>query len=104
MTELAWLGVVRHGESTANAAADRAEAAGLEVIDIAERANQIIVTDYTDNIRLIGEMIKQLDIPAGGDSVIEFYSLKHSEAEELGALLTLVLNSQPAPPPSPPPQ
>ncbi len=69
-------------------------------IDVAERANQLIVTDYTDNIRLLGELIKELDIPAGGDTVIEFYSLKHSEAEELGALLSLVLNSQPAPPPS----
>jgi broad specificity phosphatase PhoE len=37
MAELAWLGVVRHGESTANAAADRAEASGLEVIAIDER-------------------------------------------------------------------
>ncbi len=77
-------------------------------IDVAERANQLIVTDYTDNIRLLGELIKELDIPAGGDSVIEFFSLKHSEAEELGALLTLVINSQPAPPASssgrPPPQ
>jgi len=70
-------------------------------IDVAERANQIIVTDYTDNIRLIGEMIKELDVPSGGDSVIEFFTLKHSEAEELATLLTLVLNSQPAPPSSP---
>ena len=70
-------------------------------IDVAERANQIIVTDYTDNIRLLGELIKELDIPSGGDSVIEFFSLKHSEAEELGALLTLILNAQPAPPSSP---
>jgi len=69
-------------------------------IDVAERANQLIVTDYTDNIRLLGELVKELDIPAGGDTVIEFYSLKHSEAEELGALLSLVLNSQPAPPAS----
>jgi len=37
VTELSWLGVIRHGESIANAAADRAESAGLEVIEIAER-------------------------------------------------------------------
>ena len=70
-------------------------------IEIADRSNQIIVTDYTENIRLLGELIKELDIPAGGDTVIEFYSLRHSEAEELGSLLTLILNSQPAPPSSP---
>ena len=70
-------------------------------IDIADRANQLIVTDYTDNLRLLGELIKELDIPSGGDVVIEFFPLKHSEAEELGTLLTLILNSQPAPPSSP---
>jgi len=74
------------------------EKAGIE---IADRSNQLIVTDYTENIRLLGELIKELDIPAGGDTVIEFYSLKFSEAEELGNLLTLVLNAQ-SPPPSAP--
>lgn len=37
MRELEWLAVVRHGESTGNAAAAAAEAAGAEVIDIPER-------------------------------------------------------------------
>jgi 2,3-bisphosphoglycerate-dependent phosphoglycerate mutase len=37
MTELGWLAVVRHGESTANAAAEYAESQGLERLDVAER-------------------------------------------------------------------
>jgi len=37
MAELDWLAIVRHGESTGNVAAQAAEAAGVEVIDIAER-------------------------------------------------------------------
>jgi broad specificity phosphatase PhoE len=37
MAELDWLTLVRHGESTGNVAASRAETAGLEVIDIPER-------------------------------------------------------------------
>lgn len=37
MAELDWLGVIRHGESTGNVAAARAEAAGEEQIDIPER-------------------------------------------------------------------
>jgi broad specificity phosphatase PhoE len=37
MTQLAWLGIVRHGESTGNVAALRAEAGGMELIDIPER-------------------------------------------------------------------
>ena len=70
-------------------------------IDIADRANQIMVSDFADNIRLLGELIKELDVPAGGDTLIEFYSLKYSEAEELGNLLSLVLNAQAAPPSAP---
>jgi probable phosphoglycerate mutase len=37
MTELAWLGVLRHGQSSGNVAAEAAEASGLDVIDIPER-------------------------------------------------------------------
>ena len=37
MADLQWLGIIRHGESTGNVAAARAEAAGAEVIDIPER-------------------------------------------------------------------
>ncbi len=70
-------------------------------IEVSERSNQIIVTDYTDNIRLLGELIKELDVVSGSDSVVEFFSLKFSEAEELGNLLSLILNAQPAPPSSP---
>jgi type II secretion system protein D len=70
-------------------------------VEIADRAQQLIITDFTDNIRLAGELIRELDVPSGGDTVIEFFTLKYSEAEELGSLLTLVLNAQPAPPSSP---
>jgi type II secretion system protein D len=70
-------------------------------VEVAERAQQLIITDFTDNIRLAGELIRELDVPSGGDVVIEFFTLKYSEAEELGSLLTLVLNAQPAPPSSP---
>lgn len=71
-------------------------------IDEDTRANQIIVTDYTDNVRLIGELIKELDIASVSDTVIEIFSLRYLEAEELASLLNLVLNSQ-AGSPSPPP-
>jgi broad specificity phosphatase PhoE len=37
MAELEWLSIVRHGESTGNVAATRAETGGLELIDIPER-------------------------------------------------------------------
>jgi broad specificity phosphatase PhoE len=37
MEQLQWLGVVRHGQSTGNVAAEAAETGGAEVIDIPER-------------------------------------------------------------------
>ena len=37
VAELSWLGVIRHGESTANVAAEHAEATGLEELEITER-------------------------------------------------------------------
>jgi 2,3-bisphosphoglycerate-dependent phosphoglycerate mutase len=45
MAELRWLGYVRHGESTGNLAAARAEADGLEVIDIPERDADVPLSD-----------------------------------------------------------
>ncbi|MBP2334643.1 histidine phosphatase family protein [Saccharothrix coeruleofusca] len=37
MTDFAWIGLIRHGESTGNVAREVAESGGHEVIDIAER-------------------------------------------------------------------
>ena len=45
MAELDWLGVVRHGQSTGNAAAEAAEVAGAEVIDIPERDADVPLSD-----------------------------------------------------------
>jgi len=67
-------------------------------VEADDRANQIVVTDYTENIRLLGELINELDVASASDSVIELFPLKYSEADELATLLTLVLNSQAAPP------
>lgn len=70
-----------------------------------DRANKLIVTDYTENIRLLTDLIPEIDVVAVPDSVVEIYTLKHLEADELAALLTLVLNERsgsPAPGPSRP--
>jgi probable phosphoglycerate mutase len=45
MTELAWLGVLRHGQSSGNVAAEAAETAGLDVIDIPERDADVPLSD-----------------------------------------------------------
>lgn len=69
--------------------------ATVEVID---RARQLIITDYTDNIRLAGELIKELDVTSPSDNAIEFFKLKHADAEEITGLLTQIINAQPATP------
>lgn len=45
MTELDWLGILRHGESTGNVAATAAETAGVELIDIPERDADVPLSD-----------------------------------------------------------
>jgi type II secretory pathway component GspD/PulD (secretin) len=67
-----------------------------------DRGNRIIATDYTENIRLLAELIPQLDLASPSDSDIRIYALKFAEAEQLAGLLTLVLNERPAPPSSAP--
>ena len=62
-------------------------------IDIDERANQLMVTDYNDNLRLLSDLIKEFDVPASG-LVIEICPLKHADADELANLLGLILNAQ----------
>ena len=45
MAELEWLGVLRHGQSSGNVAAEAAEVAGLDVIDIPERDADVPLSD-----------------------------------------------------------
>ncbi len=63
-------------------------------IDVDERAGQLIVTDYNDNLRFLVDLIKELDVTSVSDSAIEIFTLKYSQAEDLGSLLGLILNAQ----------
>jgi probable phosphoglycerate mutase len=45
MAELRWLGVLRHGQSSGNVAAEAAEVAGVDVIDIPERDADVPLSD-----------------------------------------------------------
>src|SRR5205085_12275601 len=63
-------------------------------IEIVERANQLIITDYTDNIRLASDLIKELDVVSSGDTSVEFIPLKHGDAEDVASLLGQILNAQ----------
>jgi type II secretion system protein D len=48
-----------------------------------EQANQIIITDYNDNIRAVGELIAALDTDKPDDVTIRVIALKHVSAADL---------------------
>ena len=52
-------------------------------IDTDDRANQIIVTDYTENIALIGDMIRALDSDRPQDVAVRVIPLKNVSAQDL---------------------
>jgi type II secretion system protein D len=60
------------------------------VIDLDERANQIIVTDYNDNLRIAGELIEALDTDKPEDVGVRVIALKNvgavALAKEIGPL------------------
>src|SRR5205814_3686724 len=52
-------------------------------IDTDDRANQIIVTDYNENIELIGGMIRALDSDRPQDVAVRVIALKNVSAQDL---------------------
>jgi type II secretion system protein D len=61
-------------------------------IETDDRANQLIVTDYTENLKLMAELIQEFDV-TDSDSAIQIFPLKYGDAEELGNLIGLILNA-----------
>ena len=60
------------------------------VLDIDERANQIIITDYNDNLRVVGDLIEALDTDKPEDVAVRVLPLKSvgaiQIAKEIGPL------------------
>ena len=48
-----------------------------------EHANQIIITDYNDNLRVVGELIDALDTDRPEDVAVRIIGLKHMSAQDL---------------------
>ena len=65
------------------------------VIECDDLAKQVIVTDYNENLRFLGELIKEFDLEAS-DTVIRIYPLQHTDAEDVGNLIGLILNGSSA--------
>ena len=52
-------------------------------LDVDERANRIVITDYNDNIRVAGELIGALDTDRPEDVTVRIIPLKHISADQL---------------------
>ena len=59
-----------------------------------ERAGALIVTDFNENLRLVAELLAELDVVSVGDATVEIFPLKHAEVDELANLIGLILNAQ----------
>ena len=58
--DLAWVGVLRHGQSTGNVAREEAESAGVDVIDIAERDADVPLTELgEEQAKAAGEFLSE---------------------------------------------
>ena len=61
------------------------------VIEVDDLAKRVIVTDYNENLRLLGELIKDFDLETS-DTVIRIYPIRYADAEEVGNLIGMILN------------
>ncbi len=52
-------------------------------VDVDELANEIIVTDYNDNLRVVGDLIDALDSNHPEDVAVRIITLKHIAADDL---------------------
>jgi probable phosphoglycerate mutase len=71
MTDLGWVGLIRHGESTGNVAREAAESGGLEVIDIPERDADVPLSDRgEEQARAVGRWLAELPPAQRPDVVV----------------------------------
>ncbi|HRI15883.1 MAG TPA: secretin N-terminal domain-containing protein [Verrucomicrobiota bacterium] len=52
-------------------------------VEINDRANQIIITDYNENVSLIANLIDRLDTDQPGDLTVRVIPLQHASARDL---------------------
>jgi general secretion pathway protein D len=57
------------------------------IIYLEEQANQIIITDYNDNIRAVGELIAALDTEEAQEKNMRTFTLKNADAQDVAKQL-----------------
>lgn len=60
-------------------------------IETDDRVNQLIVTDYNENLKLMSELIAEFDV-TDSDAAIQIFPLKYADADEVSNLIGLILN------------
>jgi broad specificity phosphatase PhoE len=84
MAQLRWLGIVRHGESTGNQTAARAETDGLELIDIVERDADVPLSDTgREQARAVGRWLAALPPDERPDVVVVSPYLRAVQTAEI---------------------
>ncbi|HLH55206.1 MAG TPA: secretin N-terminal domain-containing protein [Verrucomicrobiae bacterium] len=60
-------------------------------IETDDRVNQLVVTDYNENLKLMSELIQEFDV-TDSDSSVQIFQLKYADADEVSNLIGLILN------------
>lgn len=60
-------------------------------IETDDRINQLVVTDYNENLKLMSELIAEFDV-TDSDAAIQIFPLKYADADEVSNLIGLILN------------
>lgn len=85
---------VEHGQATDLSERCKAVLSEGSTVEIDARGNKLIVTDYTENIKVLEELLPMIDVETDSDQAIEIYPLKHLDADELSGLLGMILQQE----------
>lgn len=61
-------------------------------VEVDDQAGKLIVTDYSDNVRFLEDVLEQLDVPAQAETATRVFPLKHTRADDLATLLSAVFS------------
>lgn len=85
---------VEHGQATDLSERCKAVLSEGSTVEIDARGNKLIVTDYTENIKVLEELLPMIDVETDSDQAIEIYPLNHLDADELSGLLGMILQQE----------
>ncbi|NBW85041.1 MAG: hypothetical protein EBR50_07000, partial [Proteobacteria bacterium] len=68
--------------------------AGNTSFSFSDRTNQLIVTSHPDNLKVLENIINQLDIDVDPLTKSQVIYLKHAKAEEVQALIEKIISGQ----------